>query len=72
MESVAEAIQIGERAGLPFEVFHLKAAYQPGWGSLMREVGKLIDVARARNVDVAADLYLYTAGGSFMSTEVSL
>jgi N-acyl-D-amino-acid deacylase len=70
VESVAEAIQIGERARLPVEVFHLKAAYQPGWGSLMREVGKLIDAARARNVDVAADLYLYTAGGTGLEATI--
>lgn len=64
VQSVDEAITIGERAGLPVEVFHLKAAYQPGWGTLMREVGRHIEAARARGVDVAADLYLYTAGGT--------
>ena len=64
VQSVDEAIAIGEGAGLPVEVFHLKAAYQPGWGTLMREVGLHIDAARARGVDVAADLYLYTAGGT--------
>ena len=70
VESVAEAIAIGERGGLPVEVFHLKAAYQPGWGTLMREVGKLVDQARARNVDVAADLYLYTAGGTGLEATI--
>src|SRR5262249_5959497 len=49
VESVAEAIRIGERAVLPVEIFHLKAAYKPGWDVLMREVGKLVDQARARN-----------------------
>ena len=28
-DSIKEAIEIGERGGLPVEVFHLKAAYQP-------------------------------------------
>jgi N-acyl-D-aspartate/D-glutamate deacylase len=70
VESVAEAIRIGERAGLPVEIFHLKAAYKPGWGVLMREVGKLVDQARARNVDVAADLYLYTAGGTGLEATI--
>src|SRR5215813_1715809 len=70
VESVAEAIAIGERGGLPVEVFHLKAAYQPGWGRLMLEVGKLVDDARARNVDVAADLYLYTAGGTGLEATI--
>jgi N-acyl-D-amino-acid deacylase len=64
VQSVGEAITIGEKGGLPVEVFHLKVAYQPGWGKLMGEVGKEIDEARARGVDVAADMYLYDAGGT--------
>lgn len=63
-ESVEEAIAIGERGGLPVEIFHLKAAYQPGWGKLMLAAGEKIEQARARGVDVAADIYLYTAGGT--------
>jgi N-acyl-D-aspartate/D-glutamate deacylase len=64
VQSVDEAIAIGERGGLPVEVFHLKAAFQPGWGKLMSQAGASIEAARARGVDVAADLYLYTAGGT--------
>ncbi|HEX3186296.1 MAG TPA: D-aminoacylase [Pyrinomonadaceae bacterium] len=64
VQSIEEAITIGEKGGLPVEVFHLKAAYQPGWGRLMRQAGRKIDEARARGVDVAADMYLYTAGGT--------
>ena len=64
VQSVEEAIAIGEKGGLPVEIFHLKAAYQPGWGRLMRQAGRSINAARARGVDVAADMYLYTAGGT--------
>ena len=64
VQSIEEAITIGERVGLPVEIFHLKAAYQPGWGTLMPAAGEKIEQARARGVDVAADLYLYTAGGT--------
>lgn len=64
VESIDEAITIGEKGGLPVEIFHLKAAYQPGWGTLMRAAGEKIEQARARGVDVAADMYLYTAGGT--------
>jgi N-acyl-D-aspartate/D-glutamate deacylase len=53
VQSIEEAITIGEKGGLPVEVFHLKAAYQPGWGKLMGEAGKKIEEARARGVDVA-------------------
>jgi N-acyl-D-aspartate/D-glutamate deacylase len=64
LQSIDEAIAIGEKGGLPVEIFHLKAAYQPGWGKLMVEAGKRIEQARARGLDVAADMYLYTAGGT--------
>jgi N-acyl-D-amino-acid deacylase len=64
VQSVQEAIAIGERAGLPVEIFHLKVAYRPGWGVLMDSIRIVVDSARARGVDVAADLYVYTAGGT--------
>ncbi len=63
VQSVDELIQIAEKGGLPGEVFHFKAAYSPGWGKLMKEAGRHIEAARARGVDVAANLYVYTAGG---------
>jgi N-acyl-D-amino-acid deacylase len=68
--SVDEAIAIGEQAGLPVEVFHLKVAHKSGWGTLMPEIGRHIDAARARGVDVAADLYLYTAGGTGLEATI--
>lgn len=70
LEAVDEAIAIGERAGLPVEIFHLKAAFQPGWGTLMAKAGAAIEAARARGVDVAADLYVYTAGGTGLEATI--
>ncbi len=70
VQSVRELIEIAERAGLPGEVFHLKAAYRPGWGVLMDSVRQLIESARARGVDVAADMYVYTAGGTGLEATV--
>jgi putative CocE/NonD family hydrolase len=68
--SVDEAITIGEKAGLPVEIFHLKVAHSPGWGKLMPEVGRHIEEARRRGVDVAADLYVYTAGGTGLEATI--
>jgi N-acyl-D-aspartate/D-glutamate deacylase len=70
VQSIEEAIAIGERGGVPVEIYHLKAAYQPGWGTLMRQAGETIDKARSRGVDVAADMYLYTAGGTSLSAVI--
>ena len=70
VQAIEEAITIGEKGGVPVEIFHLKAAFQPGWGTLMRQAGEKIEAARARGVDVAADMYLYTAGGTSLSAVV--
>src|SRR5688572_9123713 len=70
IESINEAITIGEKGGLPVEIYHLKAAYQPGWGTLMRQAGETIEKARSRGLDVAADMYLYTAGGTSLTAVV--
>jgi N-acyl-D-aspartate/D-glutamate deacylase len=70
VQSVREAIEVGERAGMPVEVFHLKVAYQPGWGILMDSIRVAVEAARARGVDVAADLYVYTAGGTGLEATI--
>ncbi|WP_220475412.1 N-acyl-D-amino-acid deacylase family protein [Sphingomonas cavernae] len=64
VKAIEEAIEIGEKGGVKVEIFHLKAAYAPGWGKLMPQAIATINAARARGVDVAADLYPYTAGGT--------
>lgn len=70
LDAIREALEIGQRAGLPVEVFHLKVAYKPGWGTLMPKVGALIDSARAQGVDAAADMYVYTAGGTGLEATI--
>ena len=70
VQSVNELITIAEKAGLPGEVFHLKVAHRPSWGIRMDSVRQVIDAARARGVDVAADLYVYTAGGTGLEATI--
>ncbi|HET6701938.1 MAG TPA: amidohydrolase family protein, partial [Gemmatimonadaceae bacterium] len=70
VQAVREAIEVGERAGMPVEVFHLKVAYRPGWGILMDSVRQVIEAARERGVDVAADMYVYTAGGTGLEATI--
>jgi len=64
VKAIEEAIEIGEKGGVKVEIFHLKAAYAPEWGKLMPQALATINAARERGVDVAADLYPYTAGGT--------
>lgn len=70
IKSVEEAIEIGEKGGVKVEIFHLKAAYAPGWGKLMPQAVAAIQAARDRGVDIAADLYPYTAGGTGLDITV--
>lgn len=64
VKAIEEAVEIGEKGGVKVEIFHLKAAFAPGWGKLMPQAIATINAARARGVDIAADLYPYTAGGT--------
>lgn len=70
LPAIAEAIEIGEKGGAKVEIYHLKAAYKPGWGKLMPQAVAAIEAARARGVDVAADMYVYTAGGTGLNVTV--
>ena len=62
-EAIAEAIHIGEQAGLPVVIYHLKIGAKANWGH-MAEIRQLIEQARARGLDVTACQYPYTAGGT--------
>ncbi|HIA62366.1 MAG TPA: D-aminoacylase [Planctomycetaceae bacterium] len=61
--SVREAISVGERAGIPVDIIHIKIADESNWGR-MNEVVQLIEDARLRGVDVQANVYPYTRGNN--------
>lgn len=60
LDSVAEAIEIGEKGGLPVQISHHKAVGPANWGRVKDSLA-MIDAARARGVDVTADQYPYVA-----------
>jgi N-acyl-D-aspartate/D-glutamate deacylase len=66
-DSVKEAIAIGERAGVPVDVIHIKIADQQYWGR-MNEVVALIEAARKRGVNVQANVYPYTRGNNNLAS----
>lgn len=70
LTAIGESIQIGEQSGIQVEIFHFKGAYQPGWGQLVPQAIALIDGARARGVNIGADMYLYAAGGTGLDITV--
>lgn len=70
LDAIRESIKIGEQSGIQVEIFHFKAAYAPSFGKLTPEAGQLIEEARARGVNIAADMYVYTAGGTGLDITV--
>lgn len=60
LDSIREAIAIGERAGLPVQVSHIEPHY-PNFG-LSSDALALVDDARARGLDVTFDVPPYLMG----------
>ena len=63
LRAVAEAIEIGERAGARVQISHHKAAFRPYWGRI-RHATRLSEWAQERGQDVTFDVYPYTAGSA--------
>jgi len=62
-EAVDEALRIGKEAGIPVEIYHLKAAGEANWDKL-DSVIRRVESARAQGQGVTADMYTYTAGAT--------
>jgi len=62
LDAIREAITIGESAGVPVHIYHLKAAGEENW-PLMVDALALIDSARTVGMDVTADIYPYIRNG---------
>ena len=58
MESLDEVFAIAERASIAAEVWHLKTAYKANWGRMAAVLKRFAD-ARARGLDVTANMYPY-------------
>lgn len=63
LEAVDELIRISREAGIPAEVYHLKAAGQSNWSKMDRVIAK-IEAARREGLKITADMYTYPAGAT--------
>lgn len=63
LEALDEQLEIAEATGVITEIYHLKAAGQKNWPK-MPEVIDRINGARARGIDIAADMYPYPGAGT--------
>lgn len=71
IESVAEAIEVGERSGVRVQISHHKALGPDNWGKVRTTV-QMIEEARERGVEVTMDQYPYTASSTSLSTVLPL
>ena len=58
LEAVEETIRIAERARLPVQISHFKLAARSLWGQAAEILARL-DAARARGLEITADVYPY-------------
>jgi N-acyl-D-amino-acid deacylase len=69
IEAVQELIRISREAGLPAEIYHLKAAGKPNW-SKMDEVLRMVNAARRQGLKITADMYTYPAGATGLDASI--
>ncbi|MDQ3169106.1 MAG: D-aminoacylase [Acidobacteriota bacterium] len=62
-EAVTELIRISREAGVPAEIYHLKAAGKSNWPKMAR-VLEMVEAARAEGLKITADMYMYPAGAT--------
>jgi N-acyl-D-amino-acid deacylase len=62
-EAVEELIRISREAGIPAEIYHLKAAGRENW-SKMDKVIAMVEAARKSGLKITADMYTYPAGAT--------
>ena len=63
LEALDELIRISREAGIPAEVYHIKAAGQQNWGKLDALLSR-IEAAQKEGLKITADMYTYTAAGT--------
>jgi N-acyl-D-amino-acid deacylase len=63
LDSITEAIRIGEEGGVGVQISHVKASGKENWPKIDAAL-RLFETARARGVDVLGDVYPYNAGST--------
>jgi N-acyl-D-amino-acid deacylase len=63
LEALDELIHISREAGIPAEVYHIKAAGQQNWGKL-DDLLSHIEAAQKEGLNIRANMYTYIAAGT--------
>ena len=63
LEAFDELLRISREAGIPAEVYHIKAAGEKNWGKIDNLLSR-IESAQKEGLNIRANMYTYTAGGT--------
>src|SRR5438128_2978335 len=63
LEGLDELIRISREAGIPAELYHIKALGQQNWRKIDDLLSR-IEAAQKEGLKITADMYTYTAGGT--------
>jgi N-acyl-D-amino-acid deacylase len=69
IEAVQELIRISREAGLPAEIYHIKAAGHQNWDKVDRVLA-LVNAARRSGLKITADMYMYPAGATGLNSSM--
>jgi N-acyl-D-aspartate/D-glutamate deacylase len=67
--AINEAVRIGRAAGVPVNIFHLKVGGREQWGRMPAIVAR-IEAAQKSGLDIAANIYPFTATSTDMTSIV--
>ena len=67
LEAADELIDIARQAGVPGEIYHIKAAGADNWGKFDALLAK-VDSARAAGLRISADMYTYPASSTGLTS----
>ncbi|MDX6611032.1 MAG: N-acyl-D-amino-acid deacylase [Blastocatellia bacterium] len=69
IEALEELLRISREAGIPAEIYHLKASNQPNWPKMDRVIA-MVNAARRRGQKITADMYMYVASSNSISARI--
>ena len=70
-EALDELLEIARRAGLPAEIYHLKASRPENWSKLDGAIAR-VEAARAEGLEITADIYTYPASSTGLDAVMPL
>jgi N-acyl-D-amino-acid deacylase len=69
IEAVEELLRISREAGLPAEIYHLKASMEKNWSKMDRVIA-MVEAARRAGLKITADMYLYVASSNGLDSRI--